>query len=105
MLRAALNKRSFLSNRLMATFAKFDRSKPHVNGKPTIIQSEQLDISTTAKLLSHLPSPSFWQKSREPSTSNMAPLTKLPKKRQEVSQLTLPPLNTKQILATTVTVA
>lgn len=103
MLRAALNnKSSFLCNRLMATFAKFDRSKPHVNGNPMVIQLEQSAILIMGKPLSHLLLPSFWQKSKGLNTLNMAPLTRPPKKRQEVSQLILPQFNTKQKLATMV---
>ena len=32
MLRAALSKRIFLNDKISQSFAKFDRTKPHVNG-------------------------------------------------------------------------
>lgn len=32
MIRAALTKRIFLNDKISQTFAKFDRTKPHVNG-------------------------------------------------------------------------
>lgn len=86
-----------LTNRIMQTFAKFDRTKPHVNGTSAPTQSELSDTSITER--QHLPplSPSTWQPNKKPSMSSTAKSIRPLKKKLEVSP-SIPPLSsTKQI--------
>ncbi len=100
MLSNFLHKTYSLTTRIAQTFAKFDRSKGHVNGKYTFTQSAPSDTSIMAKPHSPQPSPNISQPNKKPSTSSMDQSIRPQKKKLEVSPSTLPPLSMKQILAT-----
>ena len=87
-----------LTQRLTHSFAKFDRTKGHVNGKYRPIKLVQSDTSIMERPPSPQPSLSICLPNKNPNISSMVPSTKLPKKELEVSPSTLLPLSTKQKL-------